>query len=323
MRHRRGLTLEQVAEALRVRPSTVSRWERTLTAPSADERERLCALLHAAPEECAALQDACGLLTGKEIVSLDALQHRLDVLAIQVCCDTLPLGDLRFLTLEAQMAAARKEGGESARWLLAHALFWHAKWLSRKGRWAESEARALESEAGMDACGICDADRLEDVLLIALARNKIGAHPNPRVGLRILNDFLPRVKGSYRTHFYRDMATYACQAGLHTEALRLIREARAVALKAEHEVALHLARHVRANVLVACGCPAEALFLLSDLEGGDPLVRVLREFTRIEALLALGANAEADAALRPVLALIDAYDLTHLRPHANRLATRL
>jgi hypothetical protein len=40
-------------------------------------------------------------------------------------------------------------------------------------------------------------------------------------------------------------------------------------------------------------------------------------------LLALGANAEADAALRPVFALIDAYDLPHLRPHADWLATRL
>src|SRR5215212_913798 len=57
MRRRRGLSLEEVATRLRVRPSAVSYWEQSKTTPHMERLSALCDLLGAQPEERAVLAD--------------------------------------------------------------------------------------------------------------------------------------------------------------------------------------------------------------------------------------------------------------------------
>ena len=57
MRIRRGMSAKQVAAALRIHPSRVTRWEKSLTPSPEDRMAELLDVLHAWPEERVALAD--------------------------------------------------------------------------------------------------------------------------------------------------------------------------------------------------------------------------------------------------------------------------
>jgi transcriptional regulator with XRE-family HTH domain len=97
LRRRRGLTLQEVARELGCNPGVISRWERSLSAPSAERLTRLFDLLGARPEERAALT------TGRHLFlpladgrpTLEHLLHQFSRLT-----DRATYGDRRLLDLE-------------------------------------------------------------------------------------------------------------------------------------------------------------------------------------------------------------------------------
>src|SRR5207253_842720 len=106
MRRRRGLSLDQVAGDLGVRPSTVSRWENGESAPPIPRLEALLDLLGALPAERQALSRGRRLLSlaaDGPAGSLEELGGEFDRLALRMERGERVLIDLEFLAWEARL----------------------------------------------------------------------------------------------------------------------------------------------------------------------------------------------------------------------------
>jgi transcriptional regulator with XRE-family HTH domain len=132
MRHRRGWKLEDLANALSLSASTLSRWEQGDTWPSPERLHRLCSALSASQAEIEAL--TCGRFSladfGLGGRSLEALEHdfRAHLEPLMMVSELNPGLELRFLRLEAALwpHALRRD---SVRPLLADVYAHHANYL--------------------------------------------------------------------------------------------------------------------------------------------------------------------------------------------------
>lgn len=326
LRRRRGMSLEEVADSLGVRPNTVSRWEQSRIILPAEQREALCVTLAAHPEERVALLDGRLLLASPQSErkdTLDTLEADFARLRRQAERGSRALMDLRFLLLEARLwSFAQRQ--PSARSLLANTYTWHAQWLSWWDRYAEIGQyanRALDmarQEGSLEPFWI---RAVHTSAVYAVCRTQ---PENPMRGLAILQDWLPAASDpECATWMLRDMADYASRAG-HTEtALGYIQRARTAAERTGDSDVIRSAAYVHADILVRAGRAKEALTRLSNAPYRIPFQNVLQAMKWAETLLALDEQQAAHEWLRRAYSLIETYNLTAYRPGADLLARKL
>lgn len=330
MRCRRGLTLEQVGAALRVQPSTVSRWERSETVPSAAWRAALFGLLGARPEEQAALAEDHWLLVPpaeEEGTSLDEIEVGFLALRDQVRAGDRALMDLQFLALEAQLWAAA-QCRPSARELLILAWSEYAAWLSwddRKpeaGRYAERVLEWARNDAAL-------IRRIPCTVLGALhvAALVVGYRPGPRAphrAVELLQAWLPASAApEWTADLYRNMATHAARGEAFAAALQFSHQALEVMEQHRLDAFIPLWQHAHADILWQAGRAREAHPLLAPGRDIDPFRRLLEALLCTKVLLALGERIEASIRLTQAYDLIDAHQYPNFRLTADALAATL
>lgn len=317
LRRRRGKTQGDVAAALGVTTSTISRWESGQSYPSAEELQTLCYLLGAQEAELIALTmhrfDLGQMHTEN---TLDALADCLETIRWKASGHR----DLDFLALEARLweCAAHQP---AAREILASVWAYYADYLSWKERFAEARDyanRALDSAR---------ETRLPSRLQIhaAIAGARAAAYRSapfaPKRGLEELRPWLAddiALRPAYRAWLRADAALYTAQLGQNTDALVQSKEACQIATGSLYERELRFRKFDRAEVLLRSGQPEAALSIMP-----DTLIQGI-EYARPALLAAeaagrIGDQTRASEYLRHASALIVAHDLQHLVPRCNAL----
>jgi transcriptional regulator with XRE-family HTH domain len=332
LRHRRGLSLAETASRLRLRPSSVSRWERSEMLPETDHLEALLGLLEARPEEREALRAAlagagplAGWTAAEEPLTLEALQGEFTRLSRhEMWQEAGGLLDLGFVSLEAQLwSLALHEGpeGAPARSLLARACAYHAFWLSNAGRLGEAAPLAWRCRR------LCEPDGPEShaylIATIISARWAAAGGVESRArARRYLESALPWER-------HPDLQAWAMsklghclmQRGDADGALHLAREGRALAGRYDAGEAWHRKLNLVELLLQADRGAAALDCLATDPQlGVTPGERTREALLWAAAHLAVGDRREAQAQLEQADAAIRVHNLDQLRPALARLA---
>lgn len=288
--------------------------------PEGERFDRLCSVLEASPEERVALVARHLLdLMESDSRSWASLEMQFHQLQAEVWAGLSRAGDLRFLVLEAGLISSRSPQN-SALGLLARTYALHGAWLSFRGRLDEA---VLEAQRALDLIEqeVPDApDWLWAAHLLAKHRTETGRRPSPLESLRILQRWAPAAEPwpEYRHWFRRNTAEYLCVAGAVRSALDLSRQVHAEAIEVggpnRHD------RLSRAQILLHCGAPEEALSFVPEGDAVLPIQRLNEAFTRIEVLCRLGERDEAREQLERAHRLITAESLWPFRDRADRLA---
>lgn len=330
MRLRRGHSLRSVALQLGVEPSTLSRWERSESAPPSERLRALLDLLGARPEERAALAEGRRLLeplAPDEPVSLDVLVERLALLESAVEHGSRALMDLEFLLWKERTWRLAAES-EAARELLADGCSRYAVWLSwddRKREAAEYARRALAlvGEPGPNRLELPSRERAVHVAALVIGRG--GGRDGPRRAVEWLRSWLlPGSTPYWESFLCREMAEHALQAGEHAAALAFAGRACELAARLEDPFAPARCRDVTIDVLRATGRHREALRLLESIdEEGIPIQRILAALRWAHVLSALGERTAAAQHLAEARDLIAGHGYPNFDRTVEQLARRL
>ncbi|MCL6533930.1 MAG: helix-turn-helix domain-containing protein [Armatimonadetes bacterium] len=266
LRIRRGWTLERVALHLGVTVSTISRWERSESWPSAEHLARLCEALGATPEEHQALQSGQGVLMWLpfEVVSPSEIAELLDALDREMAPVNPEITDLLYRCLQGrlwQMVSVNRAPMS----LLIDALAYHCRYLVAHARVHEAQMsiyRALRL--------ITPADPMRPhwfYIIHAQAKNasECGARLAPMEGVDILRRWLPHAERYAPEHaawFWRNIAEYLSFS-------RRRKEAHAVHTLAQQKS--NAWREEDPNILLS-----EAL-VLANLGHGERALRLLQD----------------------------------------------
>ena len=323
MRRRQRLTLEQLAAALRVHPTTISYWERSETAIPTDRLEDLCRILQAAPEEQALLSRGPLLLAAPTRYSgntLGDLETQLDLVEGEVDRYHCPFGDLRLLVLEARLwpLAARRP---ALRPLLSRAYGVHAAYLHWKGRYPEAVRYGHQALDLLDRGGQPEAYWFRAVIASLLTVSPAARRRNPRVALDVLEGWLTLAQRPADAAAILGELTLEYRRLQQPElSVRYGRRALQAALAAaEPGSNLHGAgRWFCAGALRSAGRYAEALELCPVEPLDDPIHFVMGSLERGELSLAAGDRSAAERWLRRASERVDESEET--RYFAGRLA---
>ncbi len=334
MRHRRGLSQEQVAAQLQVRPSAVSYWEQSKTMPAPDRLATLFDLLGAQPEERAFMRDGRRFLAPPlqaTAASLDLLEQTLQTLRNEVYAGESRAIDLRFLVLQSQLAPlARfpgKQSGRAARVLLTRVLAHYAEWLSWGNRRREAFRAAdraveiLQEDGG--PLHTTRALPLAVHVLAAVTRQK-DAPVSAAQAVELLQRWLSLGPDpGWENFLYRELADHAVDAGAIDSALSFSSRAQSAAEQMGEERAIRTSRKVRVRVLTRLGRYQEALALLPAEENPVPVSGCFEALDRADVLLGLEERDEAQWWVARAYELTSAYGCYHLRPRVDELARQL
>ena len=328
MRLRRGLPAKEVAAALRIHPSRVTRWEKSLTPPPQDRLAELFDLLHAYPEERAALTDRRLIFAPPEGLSTpDDYQHRITLLADRMDrAENIP-GDLCFLVLEAELwQLARQRPSMSA--LLALAYSWHSDWLGRYGR-VEEENRYNRIVIGMiersnePPQGFWLKSLSQSALYLARSSQRDG----PSRAVESLTPWLDRVTQLVHTsNLNRDIAKLEAIGGKHDAADLRIRLAIHQGERSDDPLTATLAKYIQAQSLIDRGGQHNAevaLGLISQDEGIAASQRVRDILLMAKALASVGELTAARNELDRFYHLADVCDYGHLKVRGLAVEKRL
>jgi transcriptional regulator with XRE-family HTH domain len=314
LRRRQGYPLQQVAELLKVRASTISRWEAGKTAVPEDRMDALLTVLKAHPEEQVFLTRRRGLLLAEpggndERSRLDACASEIAALAERAERGEHHLMDLRFLLLEARLCPAARRHSPARR-LLAEAYAGHAQWLSYRGRIREAGPLAHRA---LDIAGREFAPESFWVQAVHVSvvydRDVRRARPDHQVDF--YGRWLPiAASAENESRLYRDMADAASTGGRFSTALDFIQRADEAARRGQSEASIALARGVHALVLERAGRPAEALRVLSEIPLGQGHYAYRNALKWLRLLLAVGERSEAQEWLRRAYEFAAVYDLS-------------
>jgi transcriptional regulator with XRE-family HTH domain len=327
MRQRRGLSLEEVARRLRVQASTVSRWEQSASAPTAERLQALLDLLGARPQERAALADRRLLLaplSPSVPASLDGLFQQFEALKAQVLQGERHLMDLEFLDWEARLwpLASRSASGQE---LLAQGWSSYAVWLSwddRKREAGQYARRVLDLARGAAKLGPGVLAAVQEAIHVSgLILAWSGSRTGPARAVNWLRVWRSAGSGPrWEIPFYREMGDYAWYAGQGAAALSFANHARRLAEQAEDPSALRLCQGVQVDLLVRAGRAREALPLLSSPDDYSlGLARLLETLRWVKVLRALGEPSASDW-LNQAYSLIERYRYPNFRKTADELA---
>jgi len=326
MRCRRGFTLEQVAAALGVRPSTICRWEQGESTPPPERRETLFELLGAAAEERAALADGHWVFPhhAAEAAGLEPIEAEAAALRARVSSGKRALMDLELLALEARLWRLVRFH-PAAHGLLQRVWADHATWLSwddRKpeaARYAERVLAPVRDDPRLDRALLGAVSHAVQVSALVVGHRPLERAPHRAVEL--LRQWLPLTEEPlWAAGIYRDMADHAARGGETAAALEFSRRALQASEATDDQEARRLCRHVHADTLLRAGRPAEAHAFLAADSDIYPIRRILETLQRVSALLALEERAEAHDALNQAYALIETYHYPNFRRSADALA---
>ncbi len=282
LRHRRGLSQEQVASRLGVRQSTLARWERSETRPPPDRLRELAVLLGAQPAEVEALsQNSLLLVAAQEVAGgrpgFDELVKQVnDLCAHRMNHPSDPLMILRYLALQSRLWPSARRS-VTARYLYAVAATNYAWVLGMRGHHREA-ARQAEGVVLLFQRGLPPTfHQLEATT--ALARHAAAARAGwAREGIGLLRESLSVAEvlqtcveeaDPYRGH--RGAArTYLWQTISHLESLQGDSDAAVTAARRAREEAAGLGflnqergcSMLLAHLLVGCDRAREALEIL-------------------------------------------------------------
>jgi transcriptional regulator with XRE-family HTH domain len=327
LRRRRGLTLDAVARAIGVDRANVSRWERSVSSPSAERLARLLDLLDAYPEERHALTTSqrhlLPLPAGRP-VPLELLEERWEGIAHRATLGDRRLLDLELLAWQAMIwpLAARSD---AARQILGGALAFYAEWLTWDGRWREA------GQAGTRALDLLQSTaRRTDQIMIKVAcaaqvRARIAAQStalNAKVAaVEQLRACLPLDSASvWAVYQYRHLAEAASLAGQPEAAARFADRGYCLAERLEDLGLMGYCRDGRADLHLRAGQPHEALALLTPPEYASiPYGMILDRLRWVRALITVGDESAVDW-LEEAYALIEAHGYAPFRAEADELA---
>jgi transcriptional regulator with XRE-family HTH domain len=257
MRRRERLSLEQVADHLNVRASTVSRWESSRTLPSPELLDPLFELLRAYPQERAILSDPGflrALPDSGEPATLEQLEGRLMGLVDLHYAARAPM-DLGYLSLQSQIrwVVADQPGAYP---LLAEAYRYHAAWLLYHQRWREA---AHAAECAMELYRRHSRPSYHwawPVHLYAQAVTGPGNGPQIRRGIEVLESFPLSWAGdgpAYGAMLLRDLGKFYSGERRADEAQALFDRADELLAPVENRIEPYLCRADRARALLTQG----------------------------------------------------------------------
>jgi transcriptional regulator with XRE-family HTH domain len=323
MRMRQGLTLDEAAQGIGVRASTLSRWERGEMWPSSENLHALCYLLKAAEEEITALSGGRFWLPAIGGEGDTPEQWEKYVFAVY---HAPSVRDLRFLALETQMwrLAARRP---FALPLLQRTYAYHARALMETNRFAEVNTYVDRTLALARQGHGQQEEWTWAIIAAAAAEAQGGRRPRPMEAARILGDWIESVRSpTNRAWMLSERAIYLAQGGRAEEAVTLSGAACQLSATLEDCVELMFRQRDRAGILTRAGRHGEALSALEAAAplmvlAEDPLIR--HRLLEAECLLGVDRRSEAQESMHHALQLIEHYGFDYMKPRADALAHSL
>jgi transcriptional regulator with XRE-family HTH domain len=320
LRLRRGLSQERVAEILKVRACTVSRWENGEMLLPERRRDACTVLLATSAEERTALQSVFLTLPEAEdsrATSRDALDQRAEGLHRDVIDGAADLMDLRFLSLEAQLF--KQSVAAWSQYLLLKTLTWHAQWLMWQDRDREAGAMAQRVLSLLPRHGKPDPRcfRAAQIYASQLVRGERTAHPGR--GLRLLSEWLPQASWPHMEAWAHNIiANYYIDLGQREPALRYVQEANSAAERSGNRAALRNCHYDSAIVLLKAGRIDDAHALLDTGYQRNVYHRLFETFVRAKVTAAQDGLASVSGAIQEIRQMIRAYNLP--QSYTDRLA---
>ena len=236
LRVRHDLTQEQLAARLQINRQSVLRWEAGQTLISGEHLERLCDLLHTAPEERQALrahrltmphwaeEDWQRVTVEESSHFWHTMQQSHHILSADYHPPS-PLFELQVMAVKRLLYLHTRHGTE-IRPLLANLETDHALWLHFQNRVPEARAcvlRSLKLVHGETA----PQDFWGELLNLAASGGYLAeAKGGHATSLRVMAEWLPRLPvGFVLTQQLCDMALYTVQLGHTSKALALMEQA--------------------------------------------------------------------------------------------------
>ena len=328
MRLRRGLLAKQVAAALRIHPSRVTRWEKSLTPPPQDRLEELFNLLQAWPEERAALADRRLVFAPPEkFAAPEEYEHRIVLLAD--CMDraeSIP-GDLCFLVLESELWQLVRQHPSTSE-LLAMAYSWHSDWLGRYGRveeenWYDQVVIRMIERSTEQPKGFWLKSLSQSALYLARSSQRHG----PSEAVAMLIPWLERVtKLAHKSNLNRDIAKLEAIGGQYGAADFRISLAIQQGEQSDDPVTPKLARYIQAQSLLTRGGQHNAEFALDLIPQDEDLAasqRVRDILLRANALATVGEVDAARDELDRFYHLSNSFGYGHLKVRGFAVEQRL
>lgn len=320
MRLRRGICREEVAQALGLSVSTLSRWERSEMRPSVENLHQLCFLLHAQEDEIVAL--TCGLPSVHEKEdrpSPEAVEREFTRL-----WDANPQAEalrrVSFLSLISRLwrLALRDE---TYRKMLAYCCDWQSHNLHAAGSYAESREwaqKTLELEGWLSSEHYCRAS-----ILHIHTTHVLSAQPNPRRAIQLFESWLDVTDDvAFQGWMMSEIADCLQMLGRGEEALALGEKACHNIEKCDDVREVHIRNYALARLYLKNGRAQEALdrTMQQPLPGFYPALEARDALLEAEILLRLDRHSEAYARLETAYQIIETRGNSTLRFHADALA---
>lgn len=269
MRLRRGMTQEYIADQMRVRRPSVSRWETGEAIPSREHLDEMMTLLGALPEERTALTQGVLLpsrMTEDANRTFEAVHAHYDhILWGETDSGLEALKDLEYLRLERAFADLIPYHPE-AKHFLAYTYGFHSQWLIMRGRYREAAIYADRVIEAAHQQVLPHWGWQISILTAAQCAVYSSGQPRPERGVLMLQDWLPLVKHpTYEAWILSDMARYQAQAGQIRSALETISRSCRVAQRCANLTELRVRRVDRAELLLQTEEPNDAQLALDML----------------------------------------------------------
>jgi transcriptional regulator with XRE-family HTH domain len=343
IRQRGGQSLERAADAVRVNPSTLSRWERCVSWPAPGKVGEICRQFRVHDDEICALSNGrYSLLCRDEpLRPVSHLDAALQSLAHRVVHGHAHPLDCAFLTLGARLWRHDLTNCRHALGLLRDAYTWHAYWLCEQERHCEALPPArlaldLQREIGhgryatqavvaaaLAISELAGRDREPTALALTLKRENAQDpwEPGPRGAAALIAHYLPRA-GADNAVLLTHLASMTARAGDITLASVLIERARDEAAERKSATAIRGARLAQADILENSGDAARALLVLPGDEPRNIYHQARECLLRARVHHGVGDRRSACLSMSDVYAIIESCDFIHFRPRANAVATR-
>jgi len=317
LRSKARLSLADVAHALGVAASTVSRWEASTAHPSPQAAEALLDLVQATTEE-----RQCLVATGVAKIQVerpvyDRARYEAEIGELEI--DVVRRGheglELRLLQLQSLLWWALREPGAPQLLWRAHVAY--AQFLCQWERYPEAliQARAVGN-------GVIDSDdewSFKARRVLARADVYRWPAPRPHIGLFSLQSAMNAAPNeAIRSELLADMADYSRLANRNAEAQSYADRAVAAAISSGDEECLWQARGAQASAFASQGRLDEALPIFAS---GDAPLHVRAHFAMRsgEALAYFERFEAARQAYERVLAITESGTASYLRRIALRL----